>query len=69
MDDGTINITNMTPEERREHYRRLNQLSTCPCVYCVSPCARNLEIAECEEYQEWRDFDMQIRGWRKKEWR
>ena len=58
MDDDVIDITHMTAEERREHYRHLNQLSTCPCVYCVSPCARNSEVAECDSYQEWREFNM-----------
>ena len=67
-DDDVIDITHMTAEERREHYRHLNQLSTCPCVYCTSPCRRNSEVAECDAYQEWREFNMQIRGWKKKRW-
>lgn len=66
MDDDVIDITHMTAEERREHYRHLNQLSTCPCVYCTSHCARNSEVAECDAYQEWREFNMQIRGWKKR---
>lgn len=63
--DGTIDISHMSAEERREHYRHINQLTTCPCVYCTSPCRQGGEVANCDRYQEWREFNMQIRGWKK----
>lgn len=66
MADDVIDITHMTPEERREHYRHISQLSTCPCVYCQSPCRLTGEVANCEPYQEWREFNMTIRGWKKR---
>ena len=65
MDDGTIDITHMTEEDRREHYRRINQLTTCPCVNCSAICDRWDRIASCGPYQEWREFNMQLRGYKK----
>lgn len=62
-EDGTIDITHMTEEDRREHYRRINQLTTCPCCYCQAICDRASAVAECEPYQQWREYNEPRRGY------
>lgn len=48
-----IDVTHMTEEERREHFRRLDELTTCPCSKCQEECDHWTHISECERYQEW----------------
>ena len=62
MEDGTIDITHLTEEDRREHYRRINQLTTCPCVNCTADCNRWETVASCDPYQEWLEYNRPIRG-------
>ena len=66
-DDGTIDITHMTEEDRREHYRRINQLTTCPCYMCTAVCDQWRHVAECEPYQAWLEYNEPRRGRRKYE--
>lgn len=56
-DDDTIDVSHCTEEDRREHFRRLNQLTTCPCCYCQAICDRWSTVAECEAYQTWLDHN------------
>lgn len=60
-EDGTINLSALTEEDRREHFRRLSQLNTCPCVYCTAICDRASTVAECEPYQTWLDHNQRHR--------
>ena len=62
MDDGTIDITHLSEEDRREHYRRINQLMTCPCVHCTADCNRWEETAHCQPYQTWKEYNRARRG-------
>lgn len=61
-EDGTIDITHMTDEDRREHLRRISQLQTCPCVYCTTICDRRSTVAECDPYQDWLRHNEKLRG-------
>lgn len=53
MEDGTINISMLDPEEAREHLRHLSDLCSCPCTICVAICDRPEKVATCEAYQLW----------------
>lgn len=53
MDADVIDLRDMTDEDRREHFRRLDQLTTCPCVHCTAVCDRASIVAECRPYQQW----------------
>lgn len=53
MDDDVIDLRDLTEEDRKNHFRRLDQLATCPCVYCTEICDRASTIAECFPYQQW----------------
>ena len=56
MDDDVIDLSSLTEEDRREHFRRLDQLTTCPCCYCTKICDRVDIMANCEPYQAWLDY-------------
>lgn len=61
MDNDVIDVSHMTEEDRREHMRRMNQLTTCPCMNCQAICDRWSTVAECDAYQEWLDRNMRPR--------
>ena len=56
MDDDVIDLSSLTEEDRREHFRRLDQLTTCPCCYCTKICDRVDIMANCAPYQAWLDY-------------
>lgn len=58
MDDDVIDVTHLTEEDRREHMRRLQQLTTCPCFNCTLVCDRVSIMHSCEPYQTWLDYQM-----------
>ena len=58
MDEDVIDLSKLSEEDRREHFRRLEQLTTCPCCYCQKICDRVDIMADCEPYQAWLDYQM-----------
>ena len=52
-EDNTIDISHMSSAEYKNHMRRLEQLTTCPCVNCVKICDRWSTVQQCEPYQAW----------------
>lgn len=54
-DENIIDISHMTPSEYKDHMRRLEQLTSCPCTHCTAVCDRMDIIADCEPYQSWMD--------------
>ena len=62
IDDDIIDVSHITEEDRREHMRRINQLATCPCMNCTAECNRWMNVASCDAYQEWREYNMHRRG-------
>lgn len=61
MEDGTINISMLNPEEAREHLRHLSDLCSCPCTTCRAICDRPENIYRCTAYQLWYDQRMRER--------
>lgn len=51
-DDG-IDISNMTADEYKEHMRRIEQLTSCPCTNCTDRCWDTGMITECKPYRRW----------------
>lgn len=52
-DDDVIDLRDLTEEDRKNHFRRLDQLATCPCVRCTAICDRASTVANCAAYQRW----------------
>ena len=50
MNDGTIDVSNMSEEEFVIHMRELDKKSRCPCNGCTEQCANR---SECDKYREW----------------
>lgn len=48
-----IDVSHMSKAEYRDHMRRLEELTTCPCMKCTKVCDRASTIAECDAYHEW----------------
>ena len=56
LDDDVIDVSHMSDEDRRKHFRRLDELTTCPCCYCQETCDHWTHISECDAYQEWMEW-------------
>lgn len=50
MNDGTIDVSNMSEEEFVIHMRELDRKSRCPCAGCEEQCTNR---SECDKYREW----------------
>jgi hypothetical protein len=48
-----IDLSDLSDEDRREHFRRLDDLNSCPCWQCVRICDRLSTVNNCEPYQRW----------------
>ena len=56
-EDNTIDVSHMTDKEYRQYMRRLEQLSTCPCMTCQAECNRWINVDSCASYQRWREYN------------
>lgn len=56
LDDDVIDVTHLSEEDRKNHMRRLDELTTCPCNYCTEICDHWAHISECDPYHEWMEW-------------
>ena len=53
MDDDVIDVSHLTDAEYKEHMKKVERESECPCLYCSSICDRITSRSECSAYQNW----------------